>query len=87
MNTAEEFNAAFAAIAKKAATDPLPLPKDTRIMSDDEWVTNKSCELKKRNHKWQWKHDTATNLPHEKLAQCVYCGIETELTRQGYGAA
>lgn len=50
-------------------------------MSDEDWEVNKDCAAKKRDHKWRWKVDIATGLPHPTAAICVHCGIETELAR------
>lgn len=50
-------------------------------MTDAEWEVNKDCALKKREHKWQWKLDIATGMPHPTAAICVHCGVERELTR------
>ncbi len=53
----------------------------THVMTDEEWEENKDCERKKREHKFIWKHDIATGMPHPTAARCVHCGLERELTR------
>jgi hypothetical protein len=53
----------------------------THRMTDEEWEENKSCVLKKRDHKWQWKFDIAAGKTSDTQAICVHCGIEVELNR------
>lgn len=53
----------------------------THVMTEEEWAENKDCAKKKRDHKWHWKHDITTGLPHPTAAICVHCGRETELNR------
>lgn len=50
-------------------------------MTDAEWEENKNCDLKKRDHKWQWKFDIAAGTTSMDQAICVHCGKETELNR------
>jgi len=54
------------------------------VPNDDEtfWAKNKSCELSKREHKFQWKFDIAAGVTSMDEAICVHCGEETILTRQ-----
>jgi hypothetical protein len=51
-------------------------------MTDEEWEENKNCDIKKRDHKWYWKNDIATGMPHPSAAVCAHCGIERELNRE-----
>lgn len=50
-------------------------------MTEEEWAINKNCTLKKRDHKYQWKHDPETGLPSPTIGVCVHCGRETEMNR------
>jgi hypothetical protein len=59
-------------------------PEQRVPMSEEDWEINKDCELKKRDHKWHWKHDIATGLPSMTQAICAHCGKETTLTRSDY---
>lgn len=54
-------------------------------MTDAEWDINKSCELKHRDHKWQWLSGDASTLPSLENAQCVHCGKLTVMRRDNYG--
>lgn len=52
---------------------------DTKIpMTDEEWEKNKSCDLKGRTHKYKWDPER----PGTNWAQCVHCGVYTELDRK-----
>ena len=55
----------------------------THIMTDEEWEENKSCEAKKREHKYQWKFNIAAGVPSNTHAICVHCGKEVVLDREG----
>lgn len=57
------------------------LPPGHVPMTDEEWETNKVCELAKRAHKWRWKTDIATGLPSMTEAICAHCGMQTKLGR------
>lgn len=52
--------------------------KTTEVpMSPEEWEVNKSCELKKREHKFYWKPGSDT------IGYCAHCGKEEILSRKG----
>lgn len=53
-------------------------------MTDEEWAINKSCALKKRDHKYHWKNDPTTGLPSDTIGVCAHCGHETELLNRNF---
>jgi hypothetical protein len=50
-------------------------------MSDEEWEANKSCVVKKREHKWNWLVDITTGMPHPTAVACAHCGLRANMTR------
>ena len=61
--------------------EPAKLNPGQAPMSDADWEINKDCDAKKREHKYQWKHDIAAGVPSNTHAICVHCGKEVELAR------
>jgi siroheme synthase (precorrin-2 oxidase/ferrochelatase) len=53
----------------------------THVMTDEEWAENKSCEIKKRDHRWRWLIDIATGQPHATEVICSHCGKRASMTR------
>jgi len=67
-------------------TDRVAPAREKQVpMSAEDWEVNKVCALKKRDHKWYWKYDSATNAPSAMIAVCAHCGEETVLTRKDGG--
>jgi hypothetical protein len=57
------------------------LSKDHEPMPPEKWETHKDCDLAKREHKWHWEFDIATQGPSIDKGVCVHCGIVKVLTR------
>ena len=55
----------------------------THVMTDAEWEDNKSCEVKKRDHKWNWKFDIAAGTASKTEAICAHCGKQATVTQAG----
>lgn len=63
-------------------TTPARLNKGQEPMSEEKWAQHKDCETAPREHKWQWKNDIQSGMPHPYLAICVHCGVERTITRK-----
>lgn len=62
--------------------DKARLSPGQKPMTEEKWATHKDCDTAKRDHKWQWKLDIQSGMPHPTQAICVHCGKETNLTRK-----
>lgn len=52
------------------------------VMTDEEWEVHRNCDTAHRDHKWYWKIDITTGLPHPTAAVCAHCGKESNITRK-----